>query len=106
LESDFSDLKSIRMKNFNKLIIAHLNINSIRNKFDYLVDKIKRYVDILMIPETKLDSTFPVGQFVINGFSTPFRLDRNRNGGGIMLYVREDIPVKLLFTEVLPIESF
>jgi hypothetical protein len=59
-----------------------------------------------MISETKLDSTFPVGQFVINGFSTPFRLDRNRNGGGIMLYVREDIPVKLLFTEVLPIESF
>ena len=48
--SPYADnLKFIRKDNLNKLIIAHLNINSIRNKFDFLVDKIKKNVDIMMI---------------------------------------------------------
>ena len=49
-----------------------------------------------MIPETKIDASFPIGQFLLNGYRTPFRLDRNAHGGGILLYVREDIPSKLL----------
>ena len=36
-----------------------------------------------MIPETKLDSSLPNGQFQIHGYSEPYRLDRNGNGGGI-----------------------
>ena len=52
--------------------------------------------DILVITETKLDETYPNFQFYIEGYSLPFRLDRNRNGGGLMIYVREDIPSKLL----------
>ena len=60
-----------------------------------------------MVSETKIDDTFPVGNFVIDGFSTPYRLDRDNNGGGIMLYVREDIPSNLLATdEKSHIESF
>ena len=43
-----------------------------------------------MTSETKLDENFPVGQFLIKGFSTPFRLDRNSHGGGVLLYFRED----------------
>ena len=53
-------------------------------------------VDVLVITETKLDDSFPTGQFFIDGFSTPFRLDRNSRGGGILIYVREDIPSKQL----------
>ena len=34
----------------------------------------------------------------MEGFSTPFRLDRNTHGGGILLYVREDIPATLIST--------
>ena len=30
------------------------------------------------------------------GFSEPYRLDRNREGGGVLVYVREDIPSKQL----------
>ena len=30
-----------------------------------------------MISETKLDSFFPNGQFQIDGYSEPYRLDRN-----------------------------
>ena len=44
----------------------------------------------------KLDESFLTSQFVIPGFSEPFRLDRNRFGGGLFLYVRENTPSKLL----------
>ena len=44
-----------------------------------------------MISETKIDESFPKGNFLIEGFSTPYRLDRD-SGGGIMLYVKADIP--------------
>ena len=33
---------------------------------------------------------------MIKGYSTPFRLDRNQNGEGLLLYVREDIPCQIL----------
>ena len=89
-------LKSIRIRNLNKIVIGHLNINSLRNKFDFLVTQVKGYIDILMISETKLDESFPIGQFLIDGYSVPFRFDRNKNGGGILLYVRDDIPSKIL----------
>ena len=59
-----------------------------------------------MISETKIDASFPIGQFLLNGYSTPFRLDRNAHGGGILLYVREDIPSKLLLVEENLIEGF
>ena len=49
-----------------------------------------------MIQETKLDSSFPVQQFALAGYSEPYRIDRNREGGGVLIYVREDIPSKLL----------
>ena len=57
-----------------------------------------------MVSETKLDESFPQGQFKITGFSRPFRLNRNSTGGGIMLFVGEDIPAKLILIEVSPIE--
>ena len=49
-----------------------------------------------MISNTKLDENFPVGQFLRDGYNVLFRFDRNGNGGGILLYIREDIPLKLL----------
>ena len=45
---------------------------------------------MLIIAETKIDASFPTGQFAIEGFATPFRLDRNVNGGGLLAYVRSD----------------
>ena len=59
-----------------------------------------------MISETKIDDSFPKSQFQIKGFSDPFRVDRNCNGGEILLYAREDIPVNLLSVEPLPTECF
>ena len=58
-------------KNWKKLIIGQLNINSLRNKFDLVTYQIKDNVDILMITETKLDESFPIGKFFINIFRNP-----------------------------------
>ena len=46
--------------------------------------------------KSKLDSTFPTSQFLIEGYSEPYRFDNNRNGGGVLIYVREDILSKTL----------
>ena len=48
-------------------------------------------IDILVITDTKTDSTFPLNQFSMQCYSKPYRFDRNRNGGGVFIYVREDI---------------
>ena len=45
-------------------------------------------IDIWMITEIKLDDSFSVSQFLIQGLCTSFRLDRNRNCGRIPLYIR------------------
>ena len=82
-------LKAIWKRNLNKIAVAHLNINSLRNKFDSLIEQITWNIDILIISETKLDTSFPTGQFLINGYSELFRIDQNSQVGGIMLYVRE-----------------
>ena len=58
-----------------------------------------------MISETKTDSSFTSVQFHLEGYATPYRLDRNGNGGGILLYIRENIPSKLLNSD-LSIEGF
>ena len=79
----------------NRLLVSNLNINSISNKFDQLKLLLRGKVDILVITETKLDSTFPTSQFLI-GYSEPYCFDRNSNGGGVLIYVREDIPSKPL----------
>ena len=39
---------------------------------------------------------------MIEGFSRPFRADRNAHGGGLIVYVRDDIPCKLLKNQKLP----
>ena len=104
ISDPFEKLKYTRLQNPNRLIIAQLNINSLRNKFDSLVQLLHNNLDILLISETKIDSSFPTAQFQIEGY-TNYRLDRNTNGGGILLYIREDIPFTLLNSD-MSIESF
>ena len=61
-----------------------------------------------MVTETKLDDSFPASQFNVKGFSTPFRPDRNKNGGGIILYIRSYIIASKLTSFAFPndIEAF
>ena len=49
------------------------------------------YVDLLGVSETKLNNTFPDGQFHVDNYVLN-RKDRTSHGGGVALYVRSDIP--------------
>ena len=90
---NFTDfLFNIRKHHSNKIIMAHINTNSLRNKFDMFINSVSKYIDILMISETKLDDTFPHALYHLKDFSNPYRLDRNSHGGGILIYVRDNIP--------------
>ena len=60
-------------------------------------------IDVLLVSETKIDDSFANGNFLIDGFSTPYRLDRNSNGGGLILFVRKDISSNLVEAEAKPV---
>ena len=83
----------------NKTIIGNININSLPAKFDMvkgvILKKLKN-VNILVITETKLDDAFLLGQFYVEQFTMPYRLDRNCNGGDVIVYVRDGIPSIIL----------
>ena len=53
-------------------------------------------IDIICISETKLDESFPASNFTIPGYSSPFRLDVSSTSGGILVFIKEHIPSKLL----------
>ena len=65
----YSNNENIRSKNSNRLIIAQLNIISLRNKFDSLVEILHSNVEILLTSETKIDSSFPTVQFKREGYT-------------------------------------
>ena len=75
--------------------MGHLNINSIPNKFEGIMDLVGKTLDVFLISETKIDCTFPEAMFY-NGFSTPHRKDRVLGVGGLLMYVNEDIPSRQL----------
>ena len=100
------DLRSFRKKFLNEIVAVQLNITSLRNNVEFLIQQIEGNIGILITSETKLDDSFPIGQFLMKGFSTPFRLDRNCHRDGILLYIREDISSKLLSIEENGIEDF
>ena len=54
---------------------------------------------MFMISKTKLDNSFPVCQFLIKGYSSPFVLNMDSQGGGIMSPVLENIPSNFLTIE-------
>ena len=86
----------MKAQSSDKLILGHLNINSIRNKFEVLKLINDHNIDIFLISETKLDDSFPTAQFFVKGFIPLYTFDVNSKGGGIPLYIREDGPSTIL----------
>ena len=80
------------MKGFK---IGHLNIRSLVKNVDQLRIYLsnKKY-NILSVNETMLDSSIPNDEININGYDI-VRKDRNRNGGGVALYIRNVIDYKI-----------
>ena len=57
-------------------------------------------IDVLLLSETKIYKTFPLER--ISGFAIPLRLGRISRGGGIMLFIRDNTPFRLLKPGNLP----
>ena len=74
MEDPVAILTDLKEKNSDRPVIAHLNINSLSSKFEPLVEMVGKNIDFLLVTESKLDDTFPMGQFQIEGFSRPIRL--------------------------------
>ena len=95
-EHPFDIARQFRLKHPKNLIISHYNVNSIRHKFCELLPLTTECkVDILAIAETKLDDSFHSAQFNMCNYKL-YRQDRNSHGGGIMIYVKDCIPHRLI----------
>ena len=105
LENDMDPkemMEYLKTKHRDRPIIAHLNINFLDPKFEPLKDIIKDKVDILLVSETKLDDSNPEGRFFIEGYKEPIRLDRNKNGGGLLFFIHDDLECKEIKSHKLP----
>ena len=91
-----SNLHRVRIENPSRIIFGQINNSSIRNKFDLLMNIIKNEIDVFMILETKIENSFTISQFTMASYSIPFRPDRTSHGAGILLFVRDDIPCKII----------
>ena len=65
----------------NTLSIFHANIQSLRNKFNYIIDIVEDF-DIILFTETHLDNSISDADISLSGFEVPIRRDRNCSGGG------------------------
>ena len=88
--------------NLHELSILHLNIRSIRNNIDFIMDNLLDF-NILCFTETHLDANIPTELlFLSNCYSTPYRKDRTHHGGGVITYINSN----LLLIRRLDLEVF
>lgn len=91
-----SEIVDLRESYKNNVILGYINVNSIRNKLGNLNAVVGNNIDVLCIAETKLDKSFPVLQFLLAGFKTPYRLDVSDSSGGLLIYVNKQLPSRRL----------
>lgn len=96
--------KKYEINNYKKIFI-HLNINWFRNKFELLGERIKANRDVLMISETKIVDSLPLGSFLIKSFILPYRVGRDLHGGCILYFISEDISSHLIAIDKKPVAS-
>ena len=74
--------------------MVHYNVQSVFNKLDLIEAEFSDF-SIISLTEPWLNETKPTDDLVFNGFRTPFRRDRvGDSHGGILVYVKQDIPCK------------
>ncbi|CAG2246333.1 DNA2 [Mytilus edulis] len=76
--------------NKKNLKIVHNNVCSLLPKLDLINNELHEY-DIICISESHLDKSITDDQIKLNGFHKPIRLDRNRHGGGVTIYVKNSL---------------
>ena len=84
---------------FNKIKLSHLNVQSIRNRNNLIQVRelvVDEKIDILALSETWINSSTTNAEIKIQEYNI-YRLDRkNKKGGGVCIYVRNDFKRKVL----------
>ena len=97
----FPSVTAHRLQNAKNVAIGVLNVNSLRNTIGVVQELITNNIDICLLSETKIDESLPNQQFNISNYKT-FRRDRNKYGGGLLVYINEKIPCKLINDQIVP----
>ena len=90
--NQFLELTTILRRHNNNMKIAYLNVNCVTG-FKFFEVKsliLEGAFDVFVLAETKIDEAIPNSQFYIKGFKM-FRNDRNRFGGGLLVYIRRGL---------------
>ena len=81
------------MRNPKNIVTGHLNVNSLKNRFEAVEELVQNKVVICFLFEIEVNRTFPNQQFMLNRYKLLCR-DRNCHGGCILCYINENIPSK------------
>ena len=77
--------------NVKNLSICHINAQSMLHKLDLIAVELSAY-DIITVSETWLDASVSTTDLLLPSYQPPIRLDRNRHGGGVAIYLKKCIP--------------
>ena len=91
---DISNGSVLKSRDFSG---AHFNINSITAPGR--LEALNEYARVLnlnfiVITESKLDETIPSSLVGLTGFHEPLRRDRDRHGGGCLIYISNNLTFK------------
>ncbi len=78
-------------------LVMHYNINSItaEGRLTQIYDVASTTkADVIIFTESKLDQTIPNNTIGISGYHEPLRRDRNRHGGGCLIYILQNLTFK------------
>ena len=91
------DLSNGSPLNNSDFTILEYNVNSIltEGRLQEISDICRTMeIDVLVCNESKLDENIPSNILNIPGYHEPIRRDRNRHGGGVMIYISESLTYK------------
>ena len=100
-----NSLKALHLSNPKTMIFSYLDINSIWNKMDSLLEEVMENVDILPMGETKIDESFPTAQFHLVGYHGTYQLNKSPKNGRILVNVKFSIPSRKLIFPYLPFKA-
>lgn len=96
---------------FENLSIFQMNVRGINNpkkydKIKILLSQLDTKFDIIVLGETKLKQSFPSGIYNLNGYERyNCCRDAKNSGGGLMVFIRKDILVKMVIKESTTFEK-
>ncbi len=105
-----STLAQSRLENPKSLIFTHVNVNSLKKEemapLDYFKDILNQgFIDVLCISETKLNDTIVDKDINCDPKFKVYRKDKSSNSGGLIAWIRADIPQQRVYDLELDCEQ-